>query len=181
MRLINRVLAALLSLALIAVSLLLIIEVIVDRASHRTAIVNWHTAYHWAQRNSWAAGSIRVTSGILVLIGLVLLIAELKRPRVSRFAADPAGAGADGIDTAYTRRGLAAAIRSAVTAVDGVRSVAVKVKRRNVKIAAIASAQDRAAARSLRDPIAEAARERLTALKLRRSPSVLVRVAPRSR
>ena len=105
MRLINRVLAALLSLALIAVSLLLIIEVIVDRASHRTAVVNWQTAYHWAQRNTWIAGSIRVTSGILILIGLVLLIAELKRPRVTRLAADPAEAGVDGIDTAYTRRG----------------------------------------------------------------------------
>ena len=48
-----------------------------------------------------------------------LLIAELKPARVSRLAADPTEAGADAIDTAYTRRGLAAAIRSAVTAVDG--------------------------------------------------------------
>ena len=43
------------------------------------------------------------------MLGLVLLIAELKPARVSRLAADPAQAGADGIDTAYTRRGLAAA------------------------------------------------------------------------
>jgi hypothetical protein len=181
MRLINRVLAALLSLALIAVSLLLIIEVIVDRASHRTAVVNWHTAYHWAQRNTWAAGSIRVICGVLIFAGLVLLIAEFKPARVSRFTADPAESGASAIDTAYTRRGLAAAIRSAVTAVDGVRSSAVKVKRRKVRIAAITSAQDRAAARSLHDPVADAARERLTALKLRRAPSVSVRVSPRSR
>ena len=180
MRLINRVLAALLSLALIAVSLLLIIEVIVDRASHRTVIVNWHTAYHCAQRNTWTAGSIRVTCGILILAGLVLLIAELKPARVSRLAADPAEAGADAIDTAYTRRGLAAAIRSAVTAVDGVRSTSVKVKRRKVKITATASAQDRTAARSLRDPITDAVRQRLSALKLRRTLSVSVRVAPRS-
>jgi hypothetical protein len=181
MRLINRLLAALLALALIAVSVLLIIEVIVDRASHRTAIVNWHTAYHWAQHNAWTAGSIRVTCGILIVVGLVLLIAELKPARVSRLPADPAEAGADAIDTAYTRRGLAAAIRSAVIAVDGVRSTSVKVKRRKVKIAATASAQDRTAARSLRDPITDAARQRLSALKLRRTPSVSVRVAPRSR
>jgi hypothetical protein len=181
MRLINRVLAALLALALIVVSVLLIIEVIVDRASHRTAIVNWHTAYHWAQHNAWAAGSIRVTCGILILVGLVLLIAELKPARVSRLPADPAEAGADAIDTAYTRRGLAAAIRSAVIAVDGVRSTSVKVKRRKVKIAATASAQDRTAARNLRDPITDAVRQRLSALKLRRTPSVSVRVAPRSR
>jgi hypothetical protein len=181
MRLANRVLAALLSLALVVVSVLLIAEVIADRTSHRAAIVHWRPAYNWAQHTTWNAGSIRVICGILILAGLVLLTAELKPARVSRLTADPGEAGADAIDTAYTRRGLAAAIRSAVTAVDGVRSTAVKIRRRKIRIAATASAQDRAAARSLHDPIADAARERLTALRLRRPPSVSVRVSPRSR
>jgi hypothetical protein len=181
MRLANRVLAALLSLALIVVSVLLIAEVIADRTSHHPAVVDWRSAYNWAEHTTWNAGSIRVICGILIVAGLVLLIAELKPARVSRLPADPSEAGADAIDTAYTRRGLAAAIRSAVTAVDGVRSTAVKVRRRKVRIAAVASAQDRAAARSLHDPIADAARQRLTALKLRRTPAVAVRVSPRSR
>ena len=181
MRLANRVLAALLSLALIVVSVLLIAEVIADRTSHHPAVVHWRSAYNWAEHTTWNAGSIRVICGILIVAGLVLLIAELKPARVSRLPADPSEAGADAIDTAYTRRGLAAAIRSAVTAVDGVRSTAVKVRRRKVRISAVASAQDRAAARSLHDPIADAARQRLTALKLRRTPAVAVRVSPRSR
>jgi hypothetical protein len=181
MRLTNRVLAALLSLALIVVSVLLIAEVIADRTSHHPAVVHWRSAYNWAEHTTWNAGSIRVICGILIVAGLVLLIAELKPVRVSRLPADPSEAGADAIDTAYTRRGLAAAIRSAVTAVDGVRSTAVKVRRRKVRIAAVASAQDRAAAHSLHDPIADAARQRLTALKLRRTPAVAVRVSPRSR
>ena len=168
MRHANRVLAALLSLALIAAGVLLIIEVIADRVSHRPSVVDWHPAYDWAKRTTWNAGSIRVACAVLILLGLVLLIAELKPARVSRLAADPAQAGAAGIDTAYTRRGLAAAIRSAVTGVDGVRNASVKVKRRKVTIAATAAAQDKAAARSLRDPIPAAARQRLTALKLRR-------------
>ena len=181
MRLANRVLAALLSLALIVVSVLLIAEVIADRTSHHPAVVHWRSAYNWASTPPGTAGSIRVICGILIVAGLVLLIAELKPARVSRLPADPSEAGTDAIDTAYTRRGLAAAIRSAVTAVDGVRSTAVKVRRRKVRIAAVASAQDRAAARSLHDPIADAARQRLTALKLRRTPAVAVRVSPRSR
>jgi hypothetical protein len=179
MRLANRALAALLSLALVVLSVLLIAEVIADRTSHHAAIVHWRSAYNWAEHTTWDAGSARVISGILILAGLVLLVAELRPARVSRLPADPAGAGA--VDTAYTRRGLAAAVRSAVTAVDGVRSSAVKVRRRRVRIAAVASARDRAAARSLRDPIADAARERLAALRLRRPPSVAVRVSPRSR
>ncbi len=181
MRLVNRVLAALLSLALLIVSVVLIAEIIAYVANRRTVVVSWHPAYDWAKHHTWTSGSIRVICGILIFVGLVLLLAELKPARVSRLAADPAEAGADAIDTAYTRRGLAAAIRSAVTAVDGVRSTAVKVKRRKVRIAATASAQDREAARSLRDPIADAARQRLAALKLRRPPSVSVRVSPRSR
>ena len=181
MRHANRVLAALLSLALIGGGVLLIIEVIADRVSHRPAVVDWQPAYDWAKRTTWNTSSVRVACVIVIVLGLVLLIAELKPARVSRLAADPAQAGAAGIDTAYTRRGLAAAIRSAVTGVDGVRAASVKVKRRKITVAATAAAQDKAAARSLRDPISAAARQRLTALKLRRMPSVAVRVTPRSR
>lgn len=181
MRLANRVLAALLSLALIAAGVLLIIEVIAGRVSNRTAVVDWHPAYDWAKRTTWNAGSIRVACVVLILLGLALLIAELKPPRVSRLAADPDQAGAASIDTAYTRRGLAAAIRSAVTGVDGVRRASVKVKRRKIKVAATSAAQGKAAARSLRDPISDAARQRLEALKVRRAPSLSVHVTPRSR
>jgi Family of unknown function (DUF6286) len=181
MRHANRVLAALLSRALIAGGVLLIIEVIADRVNHHPSVVNWHPAYDWTKDTTWNAGSVRVACGTLILLGLVLLVAELKPPRVSRLAADPAQAGAAGIDTAYTRRGVAAAIRSAVTSVDGVRGASVKVKRRKVTVTATAAAQDKATARTLRDPISAAARQRLTALQLRRAPSVSVRVTPRSR
>jgi Family of unknown function (DUF6286) len=181
MRHANRVLAALLSLALVAAGVLLIIEVIAGRVSHRPVVVDWHPAYDWAKRTTWNTSIISVACAVLILLGLALLIAELKPARVSRLAADPAQANAASIDTAYTRRGLAAAIRSAVTGVDGVRAASVKVKRRKVKVAATAAAQGKAAARSLRDPVSAAARQRLTALKLRHTPSVAVRVTPRSR
>jgi hypothetical protein len=178
MRHANRVLGALLSLAVIIAGVLLIIEVIADRVSHRPAVVNWHRAYDWAKGTTWNAGSVRVACAVLIL---ALLIAELKPARVPRLAAEPAQPGAAGIDTAYTRRGLAAAIRSAATGVDGVRGASVKVKPRKITVAATTAARDKAAARSLRDPILTAARQHLTALKLRREPSVSVRVTPGSR
>jgi hypothetical protein len=181
MRHANRVLAALLSLALIAAGVLLIIEVIAGRLGNHPAVVDWRPAYDWAKRTTWNAGSIRVACAVLIVLGLALLIAELKPARVSRLAADPAQAGAAGIDTAYTRRGLAAAVRSAVTGVDGVRGASVKVRRRKVTVAATTTARDKTTARSLRDPIVAAARQRLTALKLRRTPAVSVRVTPRTR
>jgi hypothetical protein len=179
----NRVLAALLSLALSVAGALLIIEVIADRAVGHAAIVHWKSAYHWAGRTTWNAGSIRVTCVILILAGLVLLIAELKPARISRLAADPADPGAPGagIDTAYSRRGVAAALRSAVTAVDGIRAASVKVRRRKITITATAAAADRTVARRLREPVCTAARQRLAALELHDAPAMSARVTPGSR
>ena len=181
MRLANRVIAALLSLAVACAGVLLIIEVIAARTGQHAVIVSWHAAYNWAARTAWISGSIRVTAGILIVAGLVLLVAELKPARVSRLAADPSKAGAAGIDTAYTRRGVAAAIRSAVTDVDGIRDASVKVTRRKVTIGATAAAQDKAAARTLREPVTTAARQRLAALSLRHASALSVHVVPGSR
>jgi Family of unknown function (DUF6286) len=180
-RLANRLLAAVLSLALACAGALAIAEIAADRLRHRTAVVNWHPAYAWAARTDWIAGSIRVAAVILVVLGLVLLLAELKPARVARLPADPAGAGAAGMDTAYTRRGVATAIRSAVTDVDGVHAASARVTRRRVAVAAVADALDKAAAQTVRDAVTTAARDRLTALSLRRTPALSVRVTPRSR
>jgi hypothetical protein len=174
----NRILAALLSLALIGAGVLLIIEVIADRIVHHAAIIGWHSAYAWAGRTTWNAGSIRVASVILIVAGLVLLIAELKPARTSRLAAEP---GQAGIDAAYTRRGVAAAVRSAVTAIDGVRAASVKVRRRKITITAVAVAADGTVAQRLCEPVRAAARQRLAALRLHRAPRVSARVTPGSR
>jgi hypothetical protein len=181
MRLANRVMAALLSLAVACAGVLLIIEVIAARTGQHAVIVNWRAAYNWAARTAWISGSIRVAAGILIVVGLVLLIAELKPARVSRLAADPSNAGAADIDTAYTRRGVAAAIRSAVNDVDGIRDASVKVTRRKVTIGATAAAQDKAAARTLSEPVTTAARQRLAALSLHHASALSVHVVPGSR
>ncbi len=181
MRHANRVLAALLSLALSVAGVLLIIEVIADRVFDRTAIVHWKSAYDWAGRTTWNAGSIRVACVILIVAGLALLIAELTPARRSRLAADPSAASVAGIDAAYTRRGVAAAVRSAVTAIDGVRTASVKVRRRKIAVTATAAAADKNVARELREPVRAAARQRLAALQLHRAPAVSARVTPGSR
>ena len=181
MRLANRLLGALLALAVMAGGVVLIVEVIASAAGHRPALVPWHTAYDWARRTTWTASGVRVACGVLIALGLILLIAELKPARMTRLVAEPADAGAADIDTAYTRRGLAAAIRSAAVGVDGVRGASVSVRRRKVSVAATALARDRAAARGLQEPVTAAVGERLAALRLRRAPSVSVHVRPGSR
>ena len=179
MRLVNRLLAALLALALIVVGTLLIIEVIAARLGDHPALVHWHSSYAWLHRTHWQQGSVRVAAAVLILLGLVLLIAELTPPRVSRLAVAEDGAAPD--DVAFTRRGVAAALRAAVADVDGIRSANVHVKRRSVSIQARAAAQDSNAARALREPATAAARDRLDSLQLASPPRLTVRVARRSR
>ena len=176
MRLVNRLLAALLSVALIAFAVLIVIEVIANRTTHKYAVVRWHSAYEWMDRTTWQAGSVRVVSIVLLVIGLVLLALELKRkrPRRLQIVSDK------GIDAAYTRRGVVAALRAAVTDVDGVSSASVKVGRRKVTVRAVAATQDARLAAQLREPARAAAQARLDALRLKKAPALGVHVAPRS-
>ncbi|MCW2540127.1 MAG: hypothetical protein JWN95_1852 [Frankiales bacterium] len=172
----NRVLAALLSLAIIVVGGLLIIEVVADRINHRPALVHWHHAYEWLGRTEWLAGSVRVTCVLLILVGLVLLAAELKPPRVSRLRVS---GSIPNTDTAYTRRGVATAVQSAVADVDGIRDTSISVSRRKVRLAATAGAADNGAAQQLREPVVEAAQQRLDALQLESAPSLSATIKPR--
>ena len=180
MRLINRVLAALLALAVIVVGALVVIEVVVHWFTDKPAIVHWHDSYSWAERTRWNQGSVRVTAIALLVVGLLLLAAELRRAKVSRLAADPDQTNTTGIDTAYTRRGAAAAVRSVVMDVDGVRSAKVAVGRRKVTVDAVAGVRDKATAQTFKAPIKAAAQQRLDSLKLKSAPSVSVNVVPRS-
>lgn len=179
MRHINRLLGALLAIVLIAISALVIIEVIAFRFTKKGAIVHWPKAYSWAGHTTWKQGSVRVTCIVLIVVGLVLLVAELKRAKVSRLAADPDVTGVHDVDTAYTRRGVLAAVRAGVLDVDGVRAAKVTVKRRKITVAATSSARDKTAAQAITDPITTAAQNQVDALGLRSQPSVSVRVEPR--
>ncbi|MGI8668008.1 MAG: DUF6286 domain-containing protein [Jatrophihabitans sp.] len=177
MRQLNRLLGALLSVLLIAAGVMLIIEVIADRITHKPAIVHWHRLYEWAGRTQWQAGAVRVICVLLIMAGLILLIAELKPTRVSRLSL---AEEVPGIDSAYTRRGVAAAVKAAVADVDGIRTVNTRVSRRTMTVTAMAGAADRSVATQLTGPVTTAAQQRLDSLRLRSAPSVSATVKPRS-
>ena len=176
MRQLNRLLGALLSLLLITAGVLLIIEVIAGRTDHEPVIVRWHRFYDWAGRTEWQAGAVRVTCVLLVLAGLILLVAELKRPRVTRLAMTES---VPGIDGAYTRRGVAAGVSAAVADVDGIRGVKAKVGRRKVRLTATAGATDRTGANQLTEPVTTAAQQQLDRMMLKSPPSVSATIKPR--
>jgi hypothetical protein len=171
MRLVNRVLATLLSLALIVAGVLVVIEVVAQRLGRQHALVDWQHLHDWARRTPWQQGSVRVASIALIVLGLLLLAAELKRSRPSRLAVR-----SEDTDAAYTRRGVAETVRSAVADVDGISSASVSVNRRKVKVEASTAGLQPFTAEGLQEPVTAAARHRLDALELRTPPTLAVQV-----
>lgn len=171
MRLLNRLLAALLSLALIVAGGLVVIEVVVQRLG-RSPVTNWPRVLDWSRRTPWQQGSVRVACILLALAGVLLLAAELKRSRPSRLPVR-----SEATDAAYTRRGVASAIRSAVNGVDGISSASVSVSRRKVKVEATTAGLQPFTAETLREPTIAAARQRLDSLELQSPPALSVEVS----
>jgi Family of unknown function (DUF6286) len=178
MRLVNRPLAFILAAALAVASIFVIIEVIAFAAKHGPVALPWTTWYRWAGRTRWDQLVIQLWSGILIVIGLAILAVELKPPRVTRL---PLRSSHDATDAALTRRGLAGALRTAATGIDGISAAAVTVRRRRASVVATAAARGRDAADALRQPVTQALQDELDSLDLRHPPGLTVRVNPRSR
>lgn len=177
MKFVNRILGAVLSLALMIGAALVVIEVVAAQLGLGPALVRWPAAYTWASSTRWQDTVIRQIGIGCVLVGVVLLVAELRRRRVDRLSVTDSP---DGVDTAFTRKGVARAVQAAVGAVDGIREVSVGVRRRSVHVAATATARHDEPASTLREPVEQAARERLEQLQLRSAPRVKLNVRGRS-
>lgn len=177
MRLLNRLLALIVSLALIAGAVVVVVDVVAVRTGHQALAANWLAAYRWAGQVTWVSGEVRLICVLLAVVGLILLALQLKPRRPARLSTDSDNPATD---AAYTRRGVKQAVRDAVTDVDGVDDAAVTVHRRRLRVRAKAIATEPAPAASLRDTVTQAARSRLDALQLRRSPKLTVRISPRA-
>ncbi len=178
MRIANRPLALLLAAALLAGCVVLIAEVIGFAVHHSPLLVHWTTWSHWAHTTRWDATVIRVWSVVLIVIGALILIVELKPPRATRLRVR---SDDDATDAAVTRRGLAAVMRATATGIDGISSATVKVRRRHARITATSAARGRPAAEALKEPVTEALRGCLESLDLHHPPHLRVHIVPRSR
>jgi hypothetical protein len=178
MRVANRPLAFILAAALLAVSVIVIAEVIGFAAHHSPLLVHWTTWYGWARKTRWDDFVVRVWSAILIATGLVLVGLEVKPRRVTRL---PLGSADLATDTSVTRRGLATILRSEATRVDGISSATVRVRRRSARVTAASGARGQAAATALTGPVTQALGARLDSLEMLRAPRLRVRVVPRSR
>lgn len=178
MRTVNRLMSFVLCLAVIAAGVAVVVEVVAQRAGAGPTLLDWPAAVRWAQRTTWGSAPIRLTSGVLVLGGLALLLAQLAARRPDRLAMRGDGTATD---AAVSRRGLTRAVRGAVTGVDGIAGARVTVRRRRIRVHAQTSVGESAQLTAVRDSTTRAARRRVDSLLLERPPALSVRVSPKGR
>lgn len=176
MRFVNRVLGALLAIAIAVVGALVVIEVVSARLNHGVVLVHWRVALRWARRTTWDEGIVQTTCLLLALAGLILLVLELKPRRMKRFRVR-----SEQTDAAFTRRGVKVAVESAVGDVDGISRTSVKVRRRRIKVRATSAGVAPYTADALKAPVRSAAETRLQSLELDPSPRLTTHVLTRSR
>lgn len=174
-RVVNRLLAVIFSLAVIAVAIGVIVEVIAKLAGADPVLVNWPSAYAWAQRTAWSDGAVLGVSLLAGVAGLALVIGELWPSRVRRL---PVESPDSATDAAITRRGLARDMAAAVDDLDDVQPERVTVRRKRITVRA--AARDPAEPAALRDAVTASVRDRLDRLQLRRPPQLVVNISRRS-
>ncbi|WP_199517295.1 DUF6286 domain-containing protein [Nucisporomicrobium flavum] len=173
MRVLNRLFAFALAIGVVFAATVGVIEVIAQRAHRRPVLLDWPEVHSWATRTSWGAAPVLLLSIGLIVVGLLLLVAQLTPRRPARL---PITAGNPATDAAITRGGLAHTLRRAVTDVDGVSRVHVRARRHRARISASTRATDIDAVRAT---LTETAQRQLDALHLSHPPTLSVRVTTR--
>ena len=178
MRILNRFLAFILALAVLAVCVVVIVEVIAYAINGEHLIVDWMSWQRWAERTHFDSTVIKVLSITFIVVGFILLVAELKPRRVTRISLQSDEAATD---TAITTRGIAVVAKAATTDIDGITDASASASHRRVSVTATAAERDKAHAQALTAPVTAAVQSHLDSLRMQRHPRVSVRVKPRSR
>jgi Family of unknown function (DUF6286) len=169
-RILLRVLAVLLAVALLGAGLLVAVNVLLAGLRKRSFYLPYETLARDLRRTTWASGQVRAAAIGACLVGLLLLWLAL---RSARSAALPLAPGPAGVDTEVSRRGLQAALAAAATRVDGVQRARVRVRRLRARVVATSHLRD---VTGLRERIEEQVRSALAEIGLRHQPTVAVKV-----
>ena len=176
MRVLERLLSLLLAGALVVGSVLLALEVVWAVLGKSPLLVPWQSTYARANTDAWDSAPVRVAAVVLLVLGLLLLLAELKprrAPRLQMTGTDPS------FDAAVTRRSLRSALLNAAKQVDGISGAKAKVSRRRANVTATSRLGSVDTAQALTGELETALRERLDSLQLAQTPRLQARVTPR--
>ena len=171
MRILNRIVSALLALALLAGGLLVAVE-IASAAFGRDdpLVLPWDRWYEDGTTTPWSDPDVRLTFAGLVLAGVLLLLLEVarRRPTAVPLASNDTGARAE-----LDRQGLEAWLGQRLRDVDGVSTAKARITRSGASVRAETTGRD---TDRLRDELRVEAGRALDQLELARPLPVKVNV-----
>ena len=138
MTVVNRVLAALLALALLLGGLLAATEIVLARLDRPYWLVPHPQWSAWLREQTLSAGLMRAVLAAVTILGLLLLLAALHRGKPHTLTLP---SPTEGVQVSASRRGIERTLRDAAARTSGVSSVQVKAGRRKVKVTAHTAAR----------------------------------------
>lgn len=140
MRTVDRVLAVLLALVLVALGILIPVEVIraLSGVSGYLALP-YPPVADFLRDNQWSSPAILAISAAVALLGLLLLLAEVTRRRPGLFTV---ATDTDSVAAGLSRRSIARALAHATTDLDGISSASTTVRRRRAHVDAVTPLRD---------------------------------------
>lgn len=174
-KLANRLLAVLLALALLVLGVLVLVEIVWVYAfgGSREVLLPYAAAADYFEGLAWTSRPTRVILIVLVVVGLLLLVAELRRSKPGLLSlASSTGPVTTGAD----RRALEKAAAAVATDVEGVSAARAKVSRRRISVAAESGLRDGS---GLRERLDARMASWVDGLSLADPPALAVRVSQR--
>ena len=139
MQVINRVLAALLAVALFLGGLLAALDILLVQAGRPAWLVPTEQWAAWLRTQTFGAGIVRLICGGLVIVGLLLLICGLRPGRPGALRLPPR---TEGITVTTRRRELERTLATSLTRLDGVASARAQARRHSVRVRVVTALRD---------------------------------------
>lgn len=172
----NRVLSVLLALAFLVLGIVTVVEIVgraVGHAGH--VLIPYARPARWLDGQTWTAHWVEAGLIVLAVLGLVLLISQLK-PRTPGLLV--LHSDVDGVDVAVPRASLAKAMTRVAGDVDGISAAKATLKPRTASVAVTSHLHDTT---GLADRVESTVSSWLGDLGLERTPSVRVSLDQKER
>lgn len=160
MHLLNRLLATLLALALFLGGLLAVVEIVLAALGRPAWLVPHQQWSSWLGEQTFSDGIVRAALIGLALLGLLLLVAALRRGKPGALRLP---ARTEGVRVSASRRGIERSLATAARRADGVRAARARARRRSVRVKATTALRS---TDDLQQPVTATVTERLEQLGL---------------
>ena len=170
MRAVRRVVSAVVALALLAVSVIILVEVVVAALDRPPWLIEEGAAREELATRAWDDPMVILVWGILIVLGVILLVVALVAGRQRSVSMD---SGTEGASLSVRRRSLERYLAGVATAQPGVRRARASVKPASIKVRADTTRLD---AQDVRERVQQALSDRVQSLRLTPAPTISVSV-----